>query len=201
VFRHDAVSSFRDESDVNYFFVEIPSKTLVWKLQEDATGPLTPDQVYAMVGRTLFNLHQLEGLLKIAAGVLTKSMQPGEGEIDATGSIWEMRRDTLGRILWNVRNVVNVEPGFLKVINRLLRRRNAFAHKLARHTPFSLRSKNWLRNVSRFLWALENDLEAVHYVFTRYLHALLLQHSGDPSFIFVEEEVTTFLRLKRDSAE
>jgi len=181
--------------------VETPSKTLVWKLQEDATGPLTPDQVYAMVGRALFNLHQLERLLKIAAGVLKESVKPSKGEIDATESIWSMRRDTLGKILLNVQTIVSVEPDFLNVMTRLLRRRNALAHKLAAHTPFSLRSKNWLRNVPRFLWALESDLEAVHYVFTRYLRALLLQHSGDPDFIFAEEEVTKFLRFKSDLAK
>jgi hypothetical protein len=49
------------------------------------------------------------------------------------------------------------------------------------------------------LWRV--TLEAVHYVFTRYLHALLLQPSGHPNFIFAEEEVTTFLRLKPDWAK
>jgi hypothetical protein len=176
--------------------VKIPSKTLVWKLQEEASGPLTPDDVYAMVGRTLFNLHQLEGLLKIAVGVLKESVKPSEGEIDAIESIWEMHRNTLGDILRNVRKIVDVEPGFSSVMRRLLRRRNALAHKLAAHTPFSPRNRNWLRNVARFLWALENDLEAVHYVFSRYLRGLLLQHAGDPDFVFAEEEVTTFLRFK-----
>ena len=174
---------------------------MIWKVQEDAVGPLTPDQVYAMVGRTLFNLHQLEGLLKIAAGVLKESAKPSGGEIDATESIWEMRQDTLGKILSNVRKVVSVEPDFSRVMTRLLRRRNALAHKLAAHTPFSPRSKDWLRNVPRFLWAMQNDLEAVHYVFTRYLQGLMLQHAGDPHFVFAEEEVTRFLRFKPDSGK
>jgi hypothetical protein len=180
--------------------VEKRSKTLIWKLPEEATGPLTADEVYAMVGHTLFNLHQLEGLLKIAAGVLKKSSEPGEGEIDAEASIWNMRRDTLGKILGNVRKFVSVEPGFSQAMTRLLRRRNALAHKLAAHTPFSPRGKQWLRNVPRFLWALDNDLAAVHHVFTRYLQGLLLQHSGDPDFILAEEEVTAFLRFKPKSS-
>ncbi|HEV2805123.1 MAG TPA: hypothetical protein VGW57_09360 [Chthoniobacterales bacterium] len=179
--------------------MELPTKTDIWKLQEQASGPMTPYQVYAMVGHTLFNLHQLEALLKLAAGVLQEAAKGGEGEIDAEQSILEMRRDSLGRLLRNVRKVVNVDPGFSRVMTRLLRRRNALAHKLAAHTPFHPSSKEWVRNVPRFLWALEHDLEAVHYVFRRYLQCYLLQHANDPEAILAENEVATFMRFKADS--
>jgi hypothetical protein len=120
--------------------------------------------------------------------------------MDAEMSIWQMRRDTLGKLLWNVREVVNVEPGFSTVMARLLRRRNALAHKLAAHTPFSPNGERWLVNVPRFIWALNTDLETVHRVFMMYLKGLLLQDSGHPDFTVADEEVSRHLRWKTETS-
>lgn len=43
---------------------------------------------------------------------------------------------------------------------------------------------------------MNDDLENVEYVFEKYAAALTRQREGHPDYVFDEEEVTQFLRLK-----
>jgi hypothetical protein len=174
-----------------------PEKTLKWRQPEAANGPLTEEKVYAMIGFMLFRFHVLEKLLRICAAVIKNTAAGTQQEIDAIDSFWDMRRDTLGMLVKTIRGTVEIDLSFDSMLKRLVRRRNAFAHKLAAHTPFSpTRGHSWLRNVARFIWAMNDDLENVEYVFEKYAAALTRQREGDPDYVFDEEEVTQFLRLK-----
>jgi hypothetical protein len=177
----------------------LPKKSLIWRQPEAANGLLTEEQVYAMVGFMLFRFHGFEKLLRICTAVIERSAAGTQQEIDAIDSFWGMHHHSLGRLARTIRGLAEIDSSFDQVLTRLVRRRNAFAHKLAVHTPFSpTRGKAWLQNVPRFIWALNDDLEQVEYVFETYARALKRQREGHPDYIFDEEEVTQFLRLKRN---
>jgi hypothetical protein len=172
------------------------NKSSTWRQPEAANGPLTEEQVFAMIGFMLFRFHGFEKLLRICTAVIERSAA-AQQEIDAIESFWGMRHHSLGKLANTIRGFAEVDLSFDKVLRRLVRRRNVFAHKLAVHTPFSpTRGKAWLQNVPRFIWALNDDLEQVEYVFETYARALKRQREGHPDYIFDEEEVTQFLRLK-----
>jgi hypothetical protein len=174
-----------------------PEKTLKWRQPEVANGRLTEEEVYAMVGFMLFRFHVFEKLLRICTAVIKKTAAGTHEEIDAIDSFWDMRRDTLGTLMKTIRGTVEIDLSFDSVLKGLVRRRNAFAHKLAAHTPFRPTcGHSWLRNVPRFIWAMNDDLENVEYVFEKYAAALTRQREGDPDYVFDEEDVTQFLRLK-----
>ena len=155
------------------------SKTIPpWKLYELENGPFTEDEVFIRVGVTLFTLHQFELTLRVCTAMMQSAALSDKD--DVIDRFWTMKKATCGTLAVKMREVVQIAPAFDQILSRLIRRRNAFAHKLTAHTPFKPSAGNaWLRNVPRFLWALRTDLIQVEDVFLAYLQTCLA-HSDQP---------------------
>ncbi|MCX6982887.1 MAG: hypothetical protein NTV08_19360 [Verrucomicrobia bacterium] len=151
-----------------------------WKLYEVENGLLTEDQVFTQVGAMLFTLHQFEKSMKLCAAILQSAAMSKTDDIGER--FWGMRKATCGGVATELRKFVEIEEGFDRVLTRLIKRRNAFAHKLSAHTPFKPTAGTaWLRNVPRFIWAMHADLIKVEDVFNAYLQACLDRFEGNPT--------------------
>ena len=161
----------------------MPSKiTPQWKLYEVENGLLTEDQVFTQVGVMLFTLHQFEKSMRLCTAILQSAAMSETDDI--VERFWEMRKATCGGVAVELRKFVEIEQGFDRVLTRLIKRRNAFAHKLSVHTPFKPTAGTaWLRNVPRFIWAMHADLIEVEDVFLAYLQAVVDRSEGNPSNI------------------
>src|ERR1700683_5540952 len=149
-----------------------PKKTPPWKLYELENGSLTADQVFIQLGVMVFLLHRFEQNISLCTAFLQTAAFSNTD--DVIERFWRMKKSTCGGLATELRKFVQIERGFDQALSRLIRRRNAFAHKLSVHTPFNPSSGTaWLRNVPRFLWALHADLIQVEDVFLSYLQGIV----------------------------
>lgn len=161
---------------------------------------LTKDDVFRFAGQMFFKLHGFEQLLGTCTGILiaTNQNRATEGEIDATELIWKMGERTCGSLLAELRKVVNIETSFEKLLHRLRRRRNRFAHKLSWKRAFNPSlGVQALKNIMAFLLRLNADVEQAWDVFANYAEAITRQSDGDTTCIEYEKLVVPFLTLKQ----
>lgn len=165
---------------------------------------LTNDDVFQLAGQMLFKLHSFERLLGNSTAILiaTNQNRATVDEIDATELIWDMSEKTCGTLVNRLREVVNIEPTFERLLRRLVRRRNRFAHKLSWKRAFnpSLETRA-LKNITAFVLRLNADVEQAWEVFKNYLVAVTRQSDGDATCIDYAKLVFPFLTLKRQPAK
>ena len=120
-----------------------------------------------------------------------------DGEIDAFDDIWKMRKDPCGRLVHKLRKVVDVEPNFDRLLSRLVRRRNRFAHKLAWRKEFNPTLEGRaLKNIPAFVLRLNADVDRAWEVFANYAEAIVRQADRDATCADYEKMVVPFLTLK-----
>ena len=165
---------------------------------------ITKDDVFQLVGQMLFKLHSFERLLGNCTGILvaTNRYRATVGEIGATELIWEMSEKTCGTLVNRLRNVVNIETTFERLLRRLVRRRNRFAHKLSWKREFnpSLEAQA-LKNITAFVLRLNADVEQAWEVFKNYLEAVTRQSDGDSTCMEYENLILPFLTLKQQTTK
>lgn len=161
---------------------------------------LTEGEVFELVGRMLFKLHAFEQILGNCTAVLvaTNRNRATEGEIDATELIWKMSKKACGVLVDELRKAVNIETTFERLLRRLVRRRNRFAHKLCWKRAFnpSLEARA-LKNIPAFVFRLDADVERAWEVFANYAEAIARQSDGDTTCVEYEKLVVPFLTLKQ----
>jgi len=174
----------------------MPSKiTPPWKLYELENGLLTEDQVFTQVGVMLFTLHQFEKSMRLCTAILQSAAMSDTDDI--VERFWGMKRATCGQLAVELRKFVEIEQGFDQLLARLIKRRNAFAHKLSVYTPFKpTAGTGWLRNVPRFIWAMHADLIKAENVFLAYLQACDDRFEGNPTRSFAGPDPYPLLGFK-----
>lgn len=137
-------------------------------------------EVYALVGRMLFQLHAFEKVMRVTFHLLHAAFAHPDDEPDADRFIWKMNKRACGQVAYELRKLMLIEPTFDCLLVRLVRRRNQLAHKLALRKEFDPdRSAVWHQNVGRFIFRLYADLEAASRVFGTYAENMM-QADRDP---------------------
>ncbi len=140
-------------------------------------------EVYALIGRMLFQLHVFEKIMRWSFHLLHATFANHENEADAETFIWRMRRKACGQLAKELRNLkaIKMEPNFDRLLARLIRRRNQLVHKLALRKEFDpKRNARWHHNVARFILRLDADLDTAWVVFATYAETLMQAADNDP---------------------
>ena len=165
---------------------------------------LTKDDVFQLAGQMLFKLHAFEQLLGNSTAILTATNRNRAtvGEIDATELIWDMSKKACGTLVSRLREVVNIETTFERLLRRLVRRRNRFAHKLSWKRAFnpSLEARA-LKNITAFVQRLDADVDQAWEVFKNYLEAVTRQSDGDATCMEYVKLVVPFLTHKQQTTK
>lgn len=155
-----------------------------------AKRTLSEGDAYELVGGMLFKLHRFEKIMRVSFHLLHAAFAPSDVELDVGDFLWKMRRATCGKFLVELRKVMTIEPAFDRQLLRPIRRRNQFAHKLVLRKEFDPdRNTQWHRNVARFIFRLEADVDAAWDVFATYAEILIQQLDQDPRAAILKSNI------------
>jgi hypothetical protein len=155
------------------------------------------EEVYGLMGLMLVKLHRFEKIMRFSFHLLHATFAPSHVHYDAALFIGKMRRKACGIFCHELRTVVKIDADFDHVLQRLVRRRNQFAHKLSLRKQFDpARNPQWHQNVARFIFRLEADVDVAWNVFSTCAETLVQQMEEDPRSAILKSNVVALKVFK-----